>query len=89
MWVWKNKNGPGKSIKNYFSLNSFPEIKGYNFENKFNYKEFLESYKQVGFQGSNLGIAISIFNEIVEKKIPLYISFTGKEKQAGIFFFFF
>lgn len=72
-----------RSLKNYLSLDGFPEIQGYDFEKKFNYKEFLESYRQIGFQGSNLGAAISIFEEIIEKKIPIFISFTGNMISSG------
>ncbi len=83
MWVWKNKKDAERSLKNYISLDGFPEIKGYDFEKKFNYNDFLESYKQIGFQGSNLGAAISIFREMIEKKIPIFISFTGNMISSG------
>jgi len=83
MWIWDKKKDAERSLKNYFSLDNFPEIKGYDFEKNFDFKEFLKSYKNMGFQGSNLGAAISIFQEIIEKKVPLYISFTGNMISSG------
>ena len=83
MWVWNKKKDAENKLKNYISLDGFPKIQGYNFDNNFNFKEFLESYKTIGFQGSNLGIAISIFQEITEKNIPLFISFTGNMISSG------
>ncbi len=83
MWIWNTKKETERSLKNYISLDKFPEIKGYDFEKDFNHKEFLASYKQMGFQGSNLGIAISIFQEVIEKKIPIFISFAGNMISSG------
>lgn len=83
MWIWKNRKDVERSLKNYISLDNFPKIQGYDFEKNFNYRDLLDSYKNIGFQGSNLGTAISIFQEIIEKKIPLYISFTGNMISSG------
>ena len=83
MWIWKNKNYAERNLKNYISLDGFPKIQGYNLDKEFDFKEFIENYKTMGFQGSNLGIAISIFQDLVEKKVPIFISFTGNMISSG------
>ncbi|MBS3151362.1 deoxyhypusine synthase [Candidatus Woesearchaeota archaeon] len=83
MWVWNKKTKAENHLKNYLSLEGFPKIQGYNFEKEFNFEDFLQSYKNVGFQGSNLGVAISIFKDVIEKRIPLYVSFTGNMISSG------
>jgi len=82
----KNKEWKGH-LKNYMSMDKFPEIKGYNFEGKFNFKKFMESYQNMGFQGSNLGTAIHILNNMIEEKkngkLSIWMSFTGNMISSG------
>jgi deoxyhypusine synthase len=81
-WIWDKKDKE-KQPKNYPSLEKLPKIQGYNFENKFDKDIFLKHYTHMGFQGSNLGIAIDIFKEIIDKKVPIYMSFTGNMISSG------
>jgi deoxyhypusine synthase len=87
MWIYNKKNEVKNKIKNYLNMDKFPVIKGYNFENKFNFDEFLRSYKNMAFQGSNLGLAFEIMNDIYKKrdkeKIKIFISFTGNMISSG------
>mgnify|MGYP001176197332 FL=1 len=82
----KNKKWKG-NLKNYMSMDSFPKIEGYDFEEKFNFKKFIESYQNMGFQGSNLGKAIHILSEMLEekkqRKLKIWISFTGNMISSG------
>ena len=78
----QNKKWKGH-LKTYMNMDSFPKIGGYNFDEKFDFRKFIESYNNMGFQGSNLGVAISIFKDVIEKRIPLYVSFTGNMISSG------
>lgn len=82
----KNKKWKGH-LKNYMNMDNFPEIKGYNFNATFNFKKFIESYQTMGFQGSNLGIAFNILTKMLqekkEKKLSIWMSFTGNMISSG------
>lgn len=87
MWVYDKKDEVKNKLKNYLDIDKFPEIKGYNFDNEFNFNEFIKSYKNMAFQGSNLGLAIEIIDHIYKKrindKIKIYLSFTGNMISSG------
>jgi deoxyhypusine synthase len=87
MWIYNKKEEVHNKVKNYLNMDKFPVIKGYNFDNKFNFDDFLKSYKNMAFQGSNLGLAFEIMNNIYEKrdkeKIKVFISFTGNMISSG------
>ncbi|MAG45725.1 MAG: deoxyhypusine synthase [Nanoarchaeota archaeon] len=83
MWIWDKRQELGKKPKNYLSLDKFPKIQGLDLEKEFNLDSFLETYTHMGFQGSNLGMAISILKEMLEKKTPIYMSFTGNMISSG------
>ena len=82
-WIWSKKTGAGNKPRAYLSLDAFPKIQGYNFADDFNARDFLKQYKNMGFQGSNLGIAMEILNEMLKNKIPIYLSFTGNMISSG------
>ena len=74
-------------LKNYMNMDRFPEIQGYDFENKFDFKKFIESYQNMGFQGSNLGKAFNILRKMLEEKkegkLSIWMSFTGNMISSG------
>ena len=74
-------------LKNYMNMDRFPKIQGYDFENKFDFKKFIESYQNMGFQGSNLGAAFSILSRMQEEKkkgkLSIWMSFTGNMISSG------
>src|SRR3989344_933273 len=82
-WIWDKKSKTEAQVKNYISLDAFPKIQGYDFADDFNKKDFLKQYKNMGFQGSNLGIAMEILNEMLKNKVPIYLSFTGNMISSG------
>jgi len=87
MPIYFKKEKVKQQLKNYMSMDAFPRIEGYNFEKKFDFKEFIDSYLQMGFQGSNLGKAFEIFKEILEEKkkgkVNIWMSFTGNMISSG------
>ncbi|GIU68766.1 MAG: deoxyhypusine synthase [Candidatus Woesearchaeota archaeon] len=70
-------------MKKYETLEGFPEIKGYDFDKEFNFEEFIESYKSMGIQGTNLGIAIDIINKMIENKAFIFLSATSNMISSG------
>jgi len=74
-------------LKNYMSMDRFPKIQGYDFDDKFDFKKFIESYQTMGFQGSNFGKAISILSKMLDEKkkdkLKIWMSFTGNMISSG------
>ena len=87
MWIYDKKEQVKNQVKNYLNMDKFPIINGYNFENEFNFNDFINNYKTMGFQGSNLGLAIDLINKVYVKKneenIKIYLSFTGNMISSG------
>ena len=86
MSIYRKKKGKSQ-LKAYMSMEKFPKIEGYNFGNKFDFKEFIGSYKNMGFQGSNFGIALELMEKMMEErkngKLSIWISFTGNMISSG------
>ena len=74
-------------LKNYMSMDSFPKIEGYDFDQKFDFKKFIDAYQNMGFQASNLGRAFNILSKMFEekkkKKLDIWMSFTGNMISSG------
>ncbi|HLC65173.1 MAG TPA: deoxyhypusine synthase [Candidatus Nanoarchaeia archaeon] len=86
MWIWDKHDKVEQKMKNYMEMERFPVIQGYNFEDKFDFQKFVESYKNMGFQGSNFGIAVSIMEEMLEKRkkgMKIFMSFTANMISSG------
>lgn len=86
MWIYDKKEELKNQVKGYMKLDSFPEIKGYNFSKKFDFKKFTESYINMGFQGSNLGHAFNILKDVMKKRdsgLKLFMAFTGNMISSG------
>lgn len=60
------------------------EIKGYDFNKDFDFKEFLESYGSTGFQASHLAKAIDIIKKMREEKAFIYLGYTSNMVSSGI-----
>ena len=88
MWIWddKGRKKVEDKPKTYFSLDQFPKIEGYNFENKFDMQQFLEQYLNMGFQGSNIGLGMQLFKEMIAKKqdgAKIFLACTGNMISSG------
>ena len=82
----QNKKWKGH-LKTYMNMDSFPKIEGYDFGKKFEFKEFIESYNNMGFQGSHLGMAFNIMAKMLDEKknnkLSIWMSFTGNMISSG------
>jgi deoxyhypusine synthase len=65
-------------------LDNHPEIKGFDFSDKFNFDSFIESFGTTGFQATEFFKAVTIMNSMVEEKVPIYFSFTGNAISSGL-----
>jgi deoxyhypusine synthase len=74
-------------IKKNADLSKLPKIEGYNFsidKDKFDFKEFLNSFSTSGIQAANLGTAIEITKTMVREKTPIFLSFTSNMISSGM-----
>jgi len=58
-------------------------IKGYNFNEKFDFKKFLASYLTTGAQASNLAKAIEIIKKMRKEKAFIYLGYTSNMVTTG------
>jgi len=71
------------NIRGYDTLEGFPEIKGYDFDERFDFEKFMESYKNMGVQATNLGIGIDIVNKMIEENVTIFLSCTSNMVSSG------
>lgn len=60
------------------------QVKGYDFEGEFNSKEFFNSFKETGFQATNLGKAIEIVKKMRKEKAKIFLGFTSNMASCGV-----
>ncbi len=71
-------------IKKSIDLSKLPEIKGYNFEQKFDFDKFIQTYSNSGIQAQNLGNAINITNAMIRENATIFLSFTSNMISSGM-----
>jgi deoxyhypusine synthase len=60
------------------------KIQGYDFSKPFDAKKFFDSFKDTGFQATNLGKAIEIVKKMQEEKASIYLGFTSNMGTCGV-----
>ena len=60
------------------------KVEGYDFQKEFNTKEFFESYKNIGFQATNLGKAIELVKKMQQDKVTIFLGFTSNITSSGL-----
>ncbi len=87
MWIWNKKTDASHTLKNYMAMDKLPVIQGYSFDKPFNFFDFLNQYIHMGFQGSHVGIAISLWKDMLalrtHQKTAIFLSFTGNMISSG------
>jgi deoxyhypusine synthase len=66
------------------NVDHLPKIKGYNFDKKFNFSEFFESYGSTGFQASNLVRAREVWHQMDKDKATVFLTFTSNMISSGV-----
>ncbi|MFA5125394.1 MAG: deoxyhypusine synthase [archaeon] len=62
----------------------YGKIQGYDFEKEFDSKKFFESFKDIGFQATNLGKAIELTKEMQKQKATIFLGFTSNVSTSGL-----
>jgi len=78
------KNPKETVLKEAKTLDGWPEIKGYDFEEDFNFENFLKSYMNTGFQATNLAQAIEIIKNMRKDKADIFLAFTSNMGTCGV-----
>lgn len=60
------------------------EVKGYNFEEEFDFEDMLESYATTGFQATHLAEAIELVKEMRDKNDKIFLTFTSNIISSGL-----
>ncbi|MBU0457547.1 MAG: deoxyhypusine synthase [Nanoarchaeota archaeon] len=81
--VQKLKHIQYGSVKQCMTLEGHPQIKGYDFENGLDFKEFLKAYSLTGFQGTHLAQGIEIVKAMQREKAKIFLSFTSNQVSSG------
>ncbi len=70
--------------ENCTNLDHFPHIKGYDFNGRFDFDEFLKSYSYTGFQATNLGKAIEIIKAMARENATIFLAYTSNMVSSGV-----
>lgn len=66
------------------NLDHLPHIKGYDFNEKFDFDKFLKSYSSTGFQATKLSEAIQIIKAMIREKSTIFLAYTSNIVSSGI-----
>ncbi len=59
-------------------------IQGYDFDGEFDAKKFFSSFKDTGFQATNLGNAIEMVKKMQKEKARIFLGFTSNMASCGV-----
>jgi deoxyhypusine synthase len=65
------------------TLDGFPEVKGYDFEQKWDFDKFLAAYKNMGIQATHLAQGIEIANQMIESGAKIFLTATSNMISSG------
>ncbi|MBK1735244.1 hypothetical protein CKO15_08085 [Halorhodospira abdelmalekii] len=68
----------------YESLEGFPEVRGYDFDQSFDFMSFIESYESTGLQATELARAIRILQKARDEGAAIAFGFTSNMGTSGI-----
>jgi len=76
--------GESSYVKKVLTLDDHPKVKGYNFEEKFDFDKFIDSYFNTGFQATRLKVAVDIIKKMRENKSFITLGFTSNMITSGV-----
>ncbi|MFA5357555.1 MAG: deoxyhypusine synthase [archaeon] len=79
----KTTNPKKALLKKSFEI-GYGEIRGHDFEKPFEAEKFFDSFKDTGFQATNLGKAIELVKKMREEKAEIYFGFTSNVITSGL-----
>jgi len=60
------------------------KVEGYDFNEVFDSEKFFSSFKNTGFQATNLGKAIELVKKMRKEKVRIYLGFTSNMASCGV-----
>src|SRR3989344_3353669 len=60
------------------------KVKGYNFDDEFDFQKFLNSYATTGFQASNISKGINICKEMQKNNSTIFLGYTSNMVTSGV-----
>lgn len=64
--------------------NELSTIKGYDFNKKFDFKEFLKTYETTGFQATNVAKAIKIIKTMQKDNARIFLAYNSNMITSGL-----
>jgi deoxyhypusine synthase len=80
----KTKKAKENILRLSNTLDDWPQIKGYDFEDEFNFEKFINSYMNTGLQATNLAQGIKIIKNMRDDKATIFLGFTSNMGTCGI-----
>jgi deoxyhypusine synthase len=80
---FNTKEGYNK-LRQCSTLDDYPKIKGYNFEQKFDFDRFVESFATTGIQATEVSRGIEIIKAMMDDKAKIYLSMTSNIISSGL-----
>ncbi len=82
----KNKfiNARKRVLKKSEEPEGLVPIKGYDFDKKLDFKEFMEAYKTTGFQASNMITAVEIIKKMKKDKAKIFLAYNSNMVSSGL-----
>ncbi|MDD9953545.1 MAG: deoxyhypusine synthase [Candidatus Woesearchaeota archaeon] len=71
------------TISKYDTLEGFPEVKGYDFEQEFDFAKFISSFSSMGIQATNLSKGIDITKAMFADNATIFLSCTSNMISSG------
>lgn len=71
-------------LKKSVDLEGWPAVEGYDFDEDFNFEDFIESLNTTGFQSHNLYNAIQIAKQMQKDNAVIYLGYTSNMISSGL-----
>lgn len=71
-------------VKTNITLEGYPTIDGYDFEQGLDFTEFLKAYARTGFQATHLAEGIEIAKAMQREKATIFLSYTSNLVSSGV-----
>ncbi len=71
-------------VRTYATLDEYPKIKGYNFEEEFDFDKFVASMATTGIQATEMSRGIDIINTMMDDGAKIFLSMTSNIISSGL-----
>jgi len=71
-------------MRTYHTLDDYPQIRGYDFEKKFDFDDFMHAMAHTGIQATEMGRGIEIINMMLEDDAKVYLAMTSNMISSGL-----